>query len=239
MKNSLALLFCLATSVYSQSLGTAGTIRGKITDPSGASVVGATVSLANDLTLYRRDTSTSATGEFEFTNIPPNVYRLEVDAVGFQHQRRDLTVRSTVPMSLEIVLAIESQHELMTVTAETPLLETAPLARSDADSTLFLKMPTVSIATGLSDIITLVTPAVVADSDGFFRERYVNYRGLRPPLFLSEIGQPRSRRTEVRPIRSRRAISDLLTPARWRFRISAVCTAAVAGRPSRFPFSRA
>ena len=72
----------------------------------------------------------------------------------------------------------------MTVTAETPLLETAPLARSDADSTLFSKMPTVSIATGLSDIITLVTPAVVADSDGFFRERYVNHRGLRPALFL-------------------------------------------------------
>ena len=37
----------------------------------------------------------------------------------------------------------------------------------------------------------------------------------------------------------RRAISDLLTPARCSFRISAACVAAVAGRPSRFPFSRA
>ena len=50
---------------------------------------------------------------------------------------------------------------------------------------------------------------------------------------------PRIRRTEVRPIWTRRAISDLLTPARCSFRISAACTAAVAGRPSRFPFSRA
>ncbi|MGH9539664.1 MAG: hypothetical protein ACRD3H_17195, partial [Terriglobales bacterium] len=33
-------------------------------------------------------------------------------------------------------------------------------------------------------------------------------------LFLWEIGQPRIRRTEVRPICNRRAISDLLTPAR-------------------------
>src|SRR5262245_59193316 len=47
------------------------------------------------------------------------------------------------------------------------------------------------------------------------------------------------RRTEVRPICIRRAISDLLTPARCSFRISAACAAAVAGRPSRFPFSRA
>src|SRR4029434_74498 len=50
---------------------------------------------------------------------------------------------------------------------------------------------------------------------------------------------PRIRRTEVRPICTRRAISDLLTPARCSFRISAACTAAVAGRPSRFPVSRA
>ena len=49
----------------------------------------------------------------------------------------------------------------------------------------------------------------------------------------------RIRRTEVRPICTRRAISDLLTPARCSFRISAACMAAVTGRPSRFPFSRA
>jgi len=43
----------------------------------------------------------------------------------------------------------------------------------------------------------------------------------------------------VRPISTRRAISDLLTPARCSLRISAAWTAAVAGRPSRFPFCRA
>ena len=49
----------------------------------------------------------------------------------------------------------------------------------------------------------------------------------------------RMRRTEVRPMASRRAISALLMPARWSLRISADLAAAVAGRPSRFPFSRA
>ena len=46
---------------------------------------------------------------------------------------------------------------------------------------------------------------------------------------------PRIRRTEVRPIRTRRAISDLLTPARWSFRISAAWTAAVAFRSAVHP----
>ena len=52
--------------------------------------------------------------------------------------------------------------------SEAALLETTPSAHADADRELFSKMPTASIATGLSDIITLSTPAVVADSDGFF-----------------------------------------------------------------------
>jgi hypothetical protein len=118
--------------------------------------------------MYRREAMTSASGEFQFTNIPPNVYHFEVDAPGFQHHHRDLTVRSVVPMSLEISLAIEAQHTQVTVAAEAPLIETTPPAHSDVDNTLFSKMPTTSIASGLSDIITLSTPAVVADSDGFF-----------------------------------------------------------------------
>src|SRR5262249_49992007 len=50
---------------------------------------------------------------------------------------------------------------------------------------------------------------------------------------------PRMRRTDVRPICRCRAISDLLMPARYSFRISAACRAAVSGRPRRLPFCRA
>ncbi len=113
-------LFCLSGSIYGQSLGTAGTIRGKITDPSGAVVAGVTVSLSNDLTLYSRDAKASASGDFQFTNIPPNIYHLVVDAGGFQHYHRDLTVRSVVPLNLEIGLAIESQHASVAVSSEAP-----------------------------------------------------------------------------------------------------------------------
>ena len=44
---------------------------------------------------------------------------------------------------------------------------------------------------------------------------------------------PRIRRTEVRPICTRRAISDWLTPARYSFRISGACRMTLAGRHSR------
>jgi hypothetical protein len=168
MKNLLAFLFCFSGTIFGQSLGSAGTIRGKITDPSGAILAGATVNLSNDLTLYRREAKASASGEFEFTNIPPNVYHLEVEAAGFQRYHRDLTIRSAVPANLEIALAIQTQSASVTVSTEAALIETTPSAHTDVDTTLFSKMPASSIASGLSDIITLSTPAVVADSDGFF-----------------------------------------------------------------------
>jgi hypothetical protein len=168
MKISILVLFCFPGSIYGQSLGTAGTIRGKVADPSGAVVAGAVVSLSNDLTLYRREAKVPVSGEFQFTNIPPNVYHLEVTAAGFQHYHSDLTVRSAVPMNLEIGLAIRSQSSSVTVGTEAGLIESTPSAHTDIDSTLFSRMPTTSVASGLSDIITLSTPAVVADSDGFF-----------------------------------------------------------------------
>jgi hypothetical protein len=50
---------------------------------------------------------------------------------------------------------------------------------------------------------------------------------------------PRMRRTEVRPICRRVAVSDLLMPARCSFRISAACRATVSGRLSLLPLCRA
>ena len=168
MRYLLISLLCLAESMYGQSMGTAGTLQGKVTDPSGAVLAGAVVTLSNDLTLYRQEAKTSASGQFSFTNIPPNVYHFEIDAPGFQHYHHDVAVRSAVPVSLEISLPLAAQHETVAVSSEAELLETTPTAHVDADRELFSKMPTASVATGLSDIITLSTPAVVADSDGFF-----------------------------------------------------------------------
>ncbi len=167
------LRFCLilpllALPMFCQSMGSAGTVRGKVTDPSGAVIAGATVELANDLTMYRQQVKTAASGEFQFANIPPNVYHLDVSVPGFQHHHQDLTIRSAVPVNLEIGLAVATQREAVTVSVEEALLEVTPSAHTDVSRELFSKLPTASIATGLSDIITLSTPAVVADSDGFF-----------------------------------------------------------------------
>ena len=92
----LLITFSFLTSppVQAQSLGNAGTIVGTVVDPSGAAVVGASVTINNPVTGYTQSTTTGSDGSFRFTNIPPNPYRLEVKVSGFSPFIQDLEIRN-------------------------------------------------------------------------------------------------------------------------------------------------
>src|SRR5271170_10791 len=66
-----------------------GSIKGTITDVSGAVVSGAEIKAANEATSQAQTASSTATGEFVFRNLPAGSYTVEVNARGFQ------TFRST------------------------------------------------------------------------------------------------------------------------------------------------
>jgi hypothetical protein len=57
--------------------------------------------------------------------------------------------------------------EIVQVRGETSL-DSVPLSHASVGEDVFNKLPTTTVASGLSDIITLSTPGVVADSNGFF-----------------------------------------------------------------------
>src|SRR3954452_19625647 len=87
-----------------QSLGGAGTVEGVVIDPSGAAVVNAQVAISNTITGYKQQTKSDTTGNFKFSNVPPNPYHLQVTAAGFSPFAQDLAVRTSVPISLKVPL---------------------------------------------------------------------------------------------------------------------------------------
>src|SRR5580704_12126112 len=105
----------LATSAFSQSAANSGTITGTITDPSGAVVPGATVSINNPVSEYSRTATTDTAGRFNFPNIPFNPYHLTVKHAGFASFVRDVDVRSTVPENVDIKLAVGVESTTVTV----------------------------------------------------------------------------------------------------------------------------
>jgi len=162
------LLFIVGPiGLLAQSVGIAGTVQGSVVDPTGAVVVAATVTIENDFAHYKQSKLTDEAGKFLFTNIPPAPYHLIVTASGFQLSHTDIVVRSKVPLELKIALALATHSETVEVKDETSV-DSVPLSHSSVGEDVFNKLPTTTIASGLSDIITLSTPGVVADSNGFF-----------------------------------------------------------------------
>lgn len=91
----------LTNRMSGQSLGNAGTIGGVATDPSGAAVPNAVVTLHNPVTNYNQSTITDASGAFRLVNIPPNPYHLEIKAANFDVFSQEVTIRGALPVEIK------------------------------------------------------------------------------------------------------------------------------------------
>jgi hypothetical protein len=164
----VAVVLLTALPASSQELGGAGTIQGTVKDPTGGAMVSVIVELSNPLTGLKRSATTDSTGRFVFRNLPPNPYHLSISAQGFARYQRDVDVRSAVPVDLDIPLALEGTTASVEVVGHAEdLLERDPTAHTDVDQSLITKLP-IESAAGLNQVVTLASPGVVADSNGFF-----------------------------------------------------------------------
>ena len=92
-----------------------------------------------------------------------------MQAQGFQAVERDVDVRTGVPITMDLQppLAVATSS-VQVVGHNEDLLERSPTAHTDIDQTLIAKLPVEASSGGLNQIVTLASPGVVADSNGFF-----------------------------------------------------------------------
>src|SRR5580698_7224205 len=90
---SLACLLPANPVAHAQGTGTSGEIRGTVTDPTGATVPKATVTVEDSEKGIRRAAVTDADGEYRVTGLPPSSYSVTVETSGFQKEiRKDVVV---------------------------------------------------------------------------------------------------------------------------------------------------
>ncbi|HXQ25480.1 MAG TPA: TonB-dependent receptor [Candidatus Acidoferrales bacterium] len=167
----LLFVFCLLTftaTARAQNAGNSTSVGGTVTDPSGAVIPGATVTMHNPVSGFERTATTDASGDFSIANVPFNPYHLTAAATGFATNVQDVDVRSSVPISLKISLQLGSASSVVTVEAAGDLLETDSTFHTDVDRALFDKLPLESASSSVSSLVTLSTPGVAADSNGLF-----------------------------------------------------------------------
>jgi hypothetical protein len=166
---SFALVFVFSAMFWPvQAQSNSGSISGAVTDPSGAVVPGATVTVENPVSGYLRTVKTDSTGHFQFGNLPFNPYHLTAKANGFGGVAQDADVRSAVPVNVGITLKVAGASTTVTVEGSADLLENDPTFHTDVDRGLFQKLPLESQSSSLSSLVTLSSPGVAADSNGLF-----------------------------------------------------------------------
>ncbi len=163
----LSALLIFSGSLWAQAPGSAGTVTGTVVDPSGAVVAGATVELHNPISSYTQSTQTDQKGTFRLVNIPPNPYHLDVAKPGFAPAMQSISVRTSVPIDLQIKMELSTASTTVHVEAS-EMVENVPFAHNDVDERTIAKLPSTSPGSGLSDAIMMSTPGVVSDSNGFF-----------------------------------------------------------------------
>jgi hypothetical protein len=152
-----------------QELGGAGTVQGTVKDPTGAAMAAVTVDLSNPVSGLKRSATTDTAGRFVFRNLPPNNYHVQVTAQGFAAYETDVDVRSAVPIEVAVGLKLAGTSESVQVVGHAEdLVERDPTAHTDVDQSLIARLPLESTSLGLNQVITMASPGVVADSNGFF-----------------------------------------------------------------------
>ncbi len=131
MKGRFGLLFVFAiafalgcaSSAYAQAINLA-TLNGTVTDPSGAVVANAAVSVQNTGTDASYTGTSNNSGFYAIANLPPGTYDLRVTATGFADYRQTGIVLSVGQYATaNVSLQVASQGEKVVVTTEIPNIE--------------------------------------------------------------------------------------------------------------------
>ena len=118
------LTLSLAVTLSAQSYQ--GAVRGRVLDASGATIPGTTVTLSNEATAVERSTISNEVGLYTFTSVDPATYSIVAEAPGFKsYLQTGIAIGTQQFLDLDLNMALGDVTEVVTVTEELPVLESA------------------------------------------------------------------------------------------------------------------
>jgi len=113
---ALVLLVSLAVAQSSSQL------NGSVSDPSGAIIADAKITLTDSATGLQRTTTSNGAGLYQFLDVPPGNYRLEASASGFAAVVSKVTLVVKTPATVNIKFQVAGVETSVTVEGQTPLI---------------------------------------------------------------------------------------------------------------------
>src|SRR5262245_33021599 len=124
-------LFLLAVGVLLTASSTAlaqqrGSVGGRVLDPAGLPLPGATVTVTEINTGFTRSVVTADAGAYAIPNLEPGRYTVTVEMPTFVTiKRTDLVLTAGLAVTLDYKMQMAGLEEAITVTAESPLVQTS------------------------------------------------------------------------------------------------------------------
>jgi hypothetical protein len=129
MKLYLAL-FAMATLAVAQT--PSASVVGRVTDPTGSVIPGASIKITNIDTNQSQPVSTNETGDFTAPFLNPGRYSLEANVTGFRpYKRAEFQLAIEQILRLDVALEVGTSTEAITVTEAPPVLNTETAARGE------------------------------------------------------------------------------------------------------------
>ena len=126
MKNRFtlcAVLLLVAASCFGQSFF--GSIVGSVTDATAGAVPQANVNLTNLGTSERRSIQTDTGGSYQFVNLVPGQYKVEVEKTGFRRfSREPIVVEVQSAVRIDVSMQVGDVSQIVEISSQTPLLQT-------------------------------------------------------------------------------------------------------------------
>src|SRR6476619_1057270 len=117
----------LASTAFAQGGGasTTGSINGKVADTSQAVLPGVTVTVASPSLMGVQTAVTSTEGLYRFPALPPGTYTVTYELPGFNTLKREnIQIAMGFTASINVELAVASLQETVTVTGDSPVIDT-------------------------------------------------------------------------------------------------------------------
>ncbi|MBC7927484.1 MAG: carboxypeptidase regulatory-like domain-containing protein, partial [Bryobacteraceae bacterium] len=127
MRQVLLALFSIMPAALAQTGAANGSIRGQISDATGATIPSAEVRATNIDTGFVRATTSLGNGQYEVPLLPLGRYQVSVQAPGFaEYRQAGVIVEAIRATLLDLRLAVASSEQTITVNADGSVLTIEP-----------------------------------------------------------------------------------------------------------------
>jgi hypothetical protein len=163
----------IATAATASAQDFRGTITGQINDVSGGRLPGAVVTATNAATNLESSTTTNGEGEYTIAYLTAGKYAVTVEMQGFKKLVRDgIEVRVGDRLKLDLILEVGQMEETVSVTAESPLLETGSASAGQViDEKRISLMP---LSDGNPFVLSRIVPGIAYTGDLLFSRPFDN-----------------------------------------------------------------